>query len=407
MSAQTALESEVIFKIAVPEEKLSILQQKLALTTLPDEVEDAGWDYGAPLADIRRLVSRWKEGYDWRKYEAQLNAELPQFTRDIEVEGHGTFNIHYIHKKSEVVDAIPLLFVHGWPGSFIEVRKILPLLVQADPEHPSFHVVALGLPGFGFSEAPKKPGFDVAQFAEVGNKLMLSLGYNEYVTQGGDWGHAITNKIAQVYGHKHSKAWHSNLPLTAGPSVFGNPLLLLSHFLFSYTPAEQEGLKRTQWFSQKGMGYLAEQSTQPQTLGYGLTDSPVGLLSWIYEKLVIWSDNYPWDDDEVLTWVSIYWFSRAGPTATLRIYFEASRGGVDIKSVPTTIPVGYSHFPKEVFCFPLRWFNDRNIVFHSQHDSGGHFAAHEKPQELVGDLRKMFGKGGPAYGVVPGKVGYA
>ena len=113
MSAQTTSESEVSFRIAVQEEHISILQQKLALTTLPDELEDVGWDYGAPLADIRRLVSRWKEGYDWRKHEAQLNAELPQFTRDIEVEGHGTLNIHYIHKKSEVVDAIPLLFVHG------------------------------------------------------------------------------------------------------------------------------------------------------------------------------------------------------------------------------------------------------------------------------------------------------
>ena len=113
MSAQRATESEVNFRITIPEEKISILQQKLALTTFPDEIEDAGWDYGAPLADIRRLVSRWKDGYDWRKYEAQLSDELPQFTRDIEVEGHGTLNVHYVHKKSEVVDAIPLLFVHG------------------------------------------------------------------------------------------------------------------------------------------------------------------------------------------------------------------------------------------------------------------------------------------------------
>jgi pimeloyl-ACP methyl ester carboxylesterase len=184
MSAPTS-ESEVSFSIAVSDEQLSILQQKLALTTFPDELEGAGWDYGVPLADIRRLVSRWKEGYDWRKHEAQLNAELPQFTRDIEVEGHGTLNIHYVHKKSEVVDAIPLLFVHGCesntlgmfkllilsyplgPGSFMEVRKILPLLVQADAEHPSFHVVAFDLPGYGFSEAPKKPGFELTQFAEV------------------------------------------------------------------------------------------------------------------------------------------------------------------------------------------------------------------------------------------------
>jgi len=301
-----------------------------------------------------------------------------------------------------------LLFVHGWPGSFIEVRKILPLLVQADAEHPSFHVVALSLPGYGFSEAPKKPGFDIPQFAEVGNKLMLSLGYNEYVTQGGDWGHAITQKIAQIYGHKHSKAWHSNFPIAPGPHLIQSPLLLLSHFLFGYTPAEKEGFKRNEWFLQMGMGYSTEHSTQPQTLGYGLADSLVGLLSWIYEKLVLWTDNYPWDDDEVLTWISIYWFSRAGPAASLRIYYEARKILRSFtKLQPTTIPVGYSYFPKELVRLPLRWFKERNMVFQSQHDSGGHFAAHEKPQELVGDLRKMFGKGGPAFGVVPGKAGYA
>ena len=131
MSTQTASESEVSFRIAVPDEHLSILQQKLALTTLPDELEDVGWDYGAPLADIRRLVSRWKEGYDWRKHEAQLNAELPQFTRNIEVEGHGTLNVHYIHKKSEVVDAIPLLFVHGCESNIIQVETYkFKLLIQ-------------------------------------------------------------------------------------------------------------------------------------------------------------------------------------------------------------------------------------------------------------------------------------
>ena len=131
MSTQTASESEVSFRIDVPEEHLSILQQKLALTNLPDELEDAGWDYGAPLADIRRLVSRWKEGYDWRKHEAQLNAELPQFTKDIEVEGHGTLNIHYVHKKSEVVDAIPLLFVHGCESNIIETYNLLILFTFA------------------------------------------------------------------------------------------------------------------------------------------------------------------------------------------------------------------------------------------------------------------------------------
>jgi len=317
--------------------------------------------------------------------------------------------VHYVHKKSEVVNAIPLLFVHGWPGSFLEVRKILPLLVEQSPEHPSFHVVALSLPGYGFSEAPKKQGFEFTQYAEVGNKLMIALGYNEYVTQGGDWGHMITRKIAQLYGHKHSKAWHSNFPVANPPHPIRRPLLFLSHLLFSYTPAEQEGLKRTLWYSGKSGGYFEQQATQPQTLGYSLSDSPAGLLGWIYEKLVTWTDNYAWEDDEVLTWISIYWFSRAGPAASVRIYYEVMKAYPDLrnKPEPTTIPMGYSHFPKEIISLPRRWLKAPNLVFESEHDSGGHFAAHEKPQELIDDLRKMFGKGGPAFSVVPGRTGFA
>ncbi|KAF8158479.1 Alpha/Beta hydrolase protein [Crassisporium funariophilum] len=400
---------EAPFRIAVPDSSISLLKQKLALTTLPDELDDAGWQYGAPLADVRRLVARWQDGYDWRKSEAQLNSELPQFTRDIKVDGHGVLNVHYIHQRSTVVDAIPLLFVHGWPGSFIEVQKILPLLVEASPEHPSFHVVAFSLPGYGFSEAPRKQGFELTQFAEVGNKLMIALGYNQYVTQGGDWGHLITRRIAQLYGHKHSKAWHSNFPTGNPPHPIHRPLLLLSHLLFKYTPKEDEGLKRTMWYRDQGSGYFAEQASYPQTLGYGLADSPVGLLAWIYEKLVLWTDNYRWDDDEVLTWVSIYWFSRAGPAASLRIYYEVNKAYPDLanKPEPTTIPTGYSFFPKELISLPRRWLQVPNLVFQSEHDSGGHFAAHEKPKELVEDLRKMFGRAGPAFAVVPGKVGYA
>ncbi|KAF8957261.1 alpha beta-hydrolase [Flammula alnicola] len=381
--------AEQPFKIAVLDDSIRLLQQKLAMTVLPDELDEAGWDYGAPLSDVRRLVARWKDGYDWRMHEAQLNNELPQFTRDIDVDGFGTLNIHYVHKKSKVGGAIPLLFVHGWPGSFLEVRKILPLLVEASSEHPAFHVIAFSLPGYGFSEAPKKKGFAEKQYAEVGNKLMLALGYNEYITQGGDWGYLITRTIAQFYGPKHSKAWHSNMAV--------------------YTPAEKEGLERTQWYQKKSAGYFHQQTTMPQTLGYGLADSPVGLLAWIYEKLVTWTDNYPWDDDEVLTWISIYWFSRAGPAASLRIYYEVMKisESAFTTTVATTIPMGYSYFPKELFALPRRWLKAPNLVFESEHKSGGHFAAHEKPKELVADVRKMFGKGGPAFGVVPGKTGYA
>ncbi|KAK0221191.1 Alpha/Beta hydrolase protein [Armillaria nabsnona] len=397
------------FEISIPEDKLKLLQQKLALVTFPDELEDSGTKYGAPLKDIQRLVARWKDGFDWRAQEAALNAELPQFTRDIEVESFGVLNIHYVHKKSEIEGAVPLLFVHGWPGSFIEVRKILPLLTESSSEHPSFHVVALSLPGYGFSEASKKQNFRLAQYAEVANKLMLALGYNEYITQGGDWGAFITRTIAHVYGGKHSKAWHTNMPWPwSRPPTIRDPLLYLRYLFTPYTAAEKAGLERTKWFRTKGSGYSAEHSTQPQTLGYSLADSPVGLLAWIFEKLVNWTGEYPWDDDEVLTWVSIYWFSRSGATASIRIYYEAF-GPTDIATTgkKPTIPHGISYFPKELEGPPRIWNHvNGNIVFETEHTGGGHFAAHEKPQELVDDVRRMFGKGGPAFGVVPGRTGY-
>ncbi|KIM43413.1 hypothetical protein M413DRAFT_444239 [Hebeloma cylindrosporum] len=392
------------FKIEISDEAIEILQKKLALTTLPDELEGAGRDYGVPLADVQRLLARWKDGYDWRKYEKQLNDELPQFQKQIEVAGFDSLNIHYVHQKSKVEGAIPLLFVHGWPGSFYEVRKILPLLTQGSTDEVSFHVVALSLPGYGFSEGPKKRGFAIDQYAEVGHKLMLSLGYEEYVTQGGDWGYAITERMASLYGGLHSKAWHTNFERSTPPKPLSSPWGYFSHLISKYTPAEKAGLERTAWFMKKGRGYSAEQSTRPQTLGYSLADSPVGLLAWIYEKLVNWTDEYPWEDDEVLTWVSIYWFSTAGPTAATRIYYEkANEKNI---SKPPTIPHGVSYFPKELYHAPRTWARNSYLVFEAEHDSGGHFAAHEKPAELVADLKKMFGKGGPAYGVIEGRKGY-
>ncbi|OJA12829.1 hypothetical protein AZE42_04238 [Rhizopogon vesiculosus] len=396
---------ETPFQINVPEEKIATLHAKLELATFPDELEDAGWKYGVPLADVKRLAEKWRSGYDWREHEKELNQELPMFTRDIEVDGFGTLNIHYVHKKSNVVDAIPLFFCHGWPGSFLEVRKILPLLIDSSPEHPSFHVVAISLPGYGFSEAPRKQAFAMKQYAEVAHKLMLALGYNEYVTQGGDWGCLITRKMASEYGGKHHKAWHTNCPIVNPPS-WKSPLAFLALLLKPWSPEEKAGIERTEWFNTKGSGYIAEQSTQPQTLGYSLADSPVGLLAWIYEKLVLWTDNYKWSDEEALTWISLYWFSRAGPAASLRIYFE-SIGEFRNLGYDPTIPMGASHFPKEIVVVPTSWLRRVNVVFQSHHETGGHFAATEKPEELVQDVRSMFAKGSPAFAIVPGKTGYA
>ncbi|PIL23392.1 hypothetical protein GSI_14703 [Ganoderma sinense ZZ0214-1] len=408
MSDTTSTEKP--FQVSVPDTDLELLHRALELARFPDELDGAGWDYGAPLADVKRLAAHWKSGFDWRKSEAEIN-RLPMFTRDIEVDEFGTLNVHYVHQTSEVKGAIPLLFVHGWPGHFLEVKKVIPLLTAGGSDQPSFHVVAPSLPGFGFSEAPRKPGFKGSQYAELLNKLMLALGYNEYVYQGGDWGHILGTHTVHRYGHTHVKAWHTNMPFCSPPTFSKSPLLYITSLLtLPFDKVAQRRLALTSRWMVSGRGYLTQQSTRPQTLGYGLADSPVGLLGWIYEKLVTWTDEYPWTDDEVIEWISIYWFSRAGPAASARIYYEMTDGGTQPLPVLgdwMSVPVGVSYFPAELVHFPKAWSNMLGkLVFESEHDAGGHFAAFEVPETLVGDLRKMYGKGGPAYGVVPGKTGY-
>ncbi|TDL22088.1 alpha/beta-hydrolase [Rickenella mellea] len=395
------------FTIAIPDSDIVVLKQKLALTRLPDEIEQSGWNYGVPLSDIRRLLARWEDGYDWRIYEAQIN-RLSQFTCDIYVDGFETLRVHYVHEQSKSQHAIPLLIVHGWPGHFLEAKKILPLLTATSPTYPSFHVVVLGLPNFGFSQGTTKKGFELVQYAEVAHKLMVSIGYNEYVTYGGDWGYHITRMMAHMYGLRHVKAWHTTMPIGEQPRFTSNPFLRVRYMLTPFSNQDLEGFSRSMWFRKRGRGYLAEQSTQPQTLGYLLADSPVGLLAWIYEKLVTWTDHYQWTDDEVLTWVSIYWFSCAGPAASTRIYFEVANGA-GFRNIPqvTSIPMGVSYFPKELTVLPKLWTRTiGSVVFESEHKFGGHFAMYERPDELASDIRRMFGKGGPAYGVVRGNHGF-
>ncbi|CDO72047.1 hypothetical protein BN946_scf184943.g82 [Trametes cinnabarina] len=397
------------FTLSVPDCDIDLLHKKLDLTRFPEDLENAGWDYGAPLSDVQKLVEHWRTKFDWRKAEVEIN-KLPMFTRDIDVESHGTLNIHYVHQKSKVQNAIPLLFVHGWPGNFLEVRKILPLLTQNSADHPSFHVVALSLPGFGFSEAPKKAAFAGRQYAEVLNKLMLSLGYEEYVYQGGDWGHVLGAHAVTHYGNKHIKAWHTNMPLCRPPTLFSHPLVFLRMLTIPFDKAAKANLEQALTWNKTGSGYSALQSTKPQTLGYSLADTPVGLLAWIYEKLVSWTDEYPWTDNEVIEWISIYWFSRAGPAAAGRIYYEMAGGGKHDAfegTKWTSVPMGVSYFPREPVHLPKSWVHTLGkVVFESEHDKGGHFAAFETPEKLVGDLRRMYGNGGPAHGVVPGKAGY-
>jgi pimeloyl-ACP methyl ester carboxylesterase len=398
------------YTISVPQEKIDNLKTKLALAEFPDELSESAWDLGVPLSDMKRLTKAWAQ-WDWRVAEEKLN-KFPQFHTNIEVDGFHKLDIHFVWQKSEVKNAIPLLFVHGWPGSFIEVLHILPLLSK--PGGPAFHIVAPSLPNYGFSEGPKKRGFGAKQYAETCHKLMLQLGYSEYVTQGGDWGFTITRAIGSLYPD-HCKASHINM-IRAGPPTWSkHPILALQHAITPYSDKDKAGFSRTEWFSKEGRGYNLEQSTKPQTLAYALNDSPVALLAWIYEKLHDWTDGYPWSEDEIFTWISIYQFSRMGPGAAHRIYYEVQHtqpgpGRITRADVETYIPgvkLGMAYNPKELGVFPKTWCRTLGpVVYESDNPSGGHFFATEKPELLARDLRTMFGKGGGAFGVVKGKSGY-
>ncbi|KAI9722193.1 MAG: hypothetical protein M1828_004876 [Chrysothrix sp. TS-e1954] len=404
------------FQIAVPESKLDRITHKLALTSLPTayDAEDT-WAHGVPLTKISELLDHWKTKFTWRDNQARLNRVLPQFITAIETEKFGTLNIHFVHQRAQGKGAgkksIPLLFSHGWPGSFDEVSKVLPLLTKSQKEEDVvFDVVAPSLVNFGFSDGVTRAGFGFKQQAEVLNKLMLKLGYDKYngdladtglplVVQGGDIGMGISRMISLMYP-EHCKACHTNFPRPMPPSGASEADKQ------PQTPFDKHGVTRNSWMESQGMGYWHLQRTKPQTIGYLLEDSPIGLLAWITEKLYDWSDAYAWTNDEILTWVSIYLFSTAGPAASVRIYKENAGDAVELvkKAMSQHIPdvlLGISRFHMEPVQ-PVRkeWCkNLGDLVFYNEHVVGGHFAAWEAPNELVTDLRDMFGPGGGAEGI--------
>jgi pimeloyl-ACP methyl ester carboxylesterase len=398
------------FKIAVPDADLERLKTKLSQAKFPKDVDMSdSWSYGTPLKDIKRLAAYWRDGFDWRAAESQLNAQLSQFTTAVAVDGFGDLEIHFLHHRSPRQDSILLLLAHGWPGSFYEAVRLLPLLTSpSDPSHPSFHVVVPSLPNFGFSAPVTKPGFGPDQHAETCHKLMLQLGYDRYVTQGGDWGFIITRRMGMRYPD-HVLASHLNFVLVRSPpQLRRTPVQYLRHALLPYTASERAGLERTAWIRETGLGYNLEQSTRPHTIGFALADSPLALLAWIYEKLHDWTDNYPWTDDEILTWISIYAFSTAGPDASARIYYEtrlqeaALSSGYDYFA---KVPLGLSYFPRDLVVPPSTWGRTLGpVVFERRHEDGGHFAAYERPEKLAEDLRTMFGKRGGAEAAVK-KIG--
>ena len=326
---------------------------------------------------MQKTIEYWRTEYEWRDEEALLN-KLPQYRTSINAGDFDVINVHFVHSPSTSPNAIPLLFLHGWPGSFAEVRKILPRLNDA-----GYHVVAPSLPGFGFTSCPDKAGFTNRETASLMQKLMLRLGYDVFVVQGGDWGAMIAWTMA-IYHPNHVKALHVNLLSTEKPNFESEP---------TYTEFEKRTLERHEWFDQKEFAYYLVQNTKPRTLGFALHDSPVGMLAWMTDKLFTWSGSYPWSATELITWTLLHYF--LGPTTAFQIYRENS--ATEMVSGPEAkkfleVPTGVSAFAKETEMVPRSWAESRaNIQFWQEHETGGHFAAYEKPDEFSDDLVKFFG----------------
>ena len=301
------------FRIQVPDEVLEDLRQRLARTRFPDQLEAAGWDYGTELSYLKELCTYWREDFDWRVQEAALNA-FDHFHTEIDGQP-----LHFVHVRSKVKGALPLLITHGWPGSVFEFHKIIRPL--ADPaahggsEDDAFHVICPSMPGYGFSGPTRERGVDVKRVAEVLAKLMARLGYARYGAQGGDWGAIVTTHLGLIDA-EHTAGIHLNM-VAAGPPAEGNPMEGLA-------PKEQQALADLAQFQKEETGYQQIQGTKPQTLGYALNDSPAGLAAWIVEKFRGWSDcdgdvEKRFSQDELLTNISIYWVTET-INSSVRLY---------------------------------------------------------------------------------------
>ncbi len=364
------------FTLAIPQSQLDDLNTRIDLTRWPEKEAVDDWSQGTPLEALRDLVGYWRRGYDWRRCEARLNA-LGQHTTEID-----GLDIHFLHVRSPRADALPLIITHGWPGSVIEFMGVIEALANPDDGSQAFHVVAPSLPGFGFSGKPARTGWGVEKIARAWGELMARLGYDRWVAQGGDWGSAVTTAIG-VQQVKGCIGIHLNMPIgRPEPDDLANP-----------SPAELKALGALKHYQDWDSGYSTQQRTRPQTVGYGLVDSPVGLAGWIFEKMWAWTDNAgsPYDAltrDQILDNLMLYWLPATGASSA-RLYWE-SFGSFAPQQV--TLPVAVSAFPKEILPTPRKWAerNFPNLVHWGDMDKGGHFAAWEQPEAFLRELRTAF-----------------
>jgi pimeloyl-ACP methyl ester carboxylesterase len=375
------------FRIEIPQAELDDLNQRLARTRWPGEPAGIGWSRGVPTDYLQELAEYWSSGYDWRGWEATLN-EFPQFTTVIDGQ-----DIHFLHVRSPEADALPLVLVHSWPGSFVEFTNMIGPLTDprahgGDPAD-AFHVVVPSIPGFGYSTPVRETGWSSGRIARTFTELMGRLGYERYGAHGGDIGAGVAGGMSPV-----------DHDAVVGVHVTSDPPTAVSFAMFSGDPAMTPGLsaeertrvERMKQTSADGMGYLQIQATRPQTLGYALNDSPVGQLAWIVEKFKEWTDasaDLPEDAvdrDQLLTNVSLYWFTRSGAAAAHALYesMHAQEWGEDGPA-----PTGWAVFGADPIA--RRLMDPEHQIQHwSEFDRGGHFPAMETPELLTGDLRTFF-----------------
>ncbi|GHO99478.1 multidrug MFS transporter [Reticulibacter mediterranei] len=367
------------FQIQIAEEVLIDLQQRLARTRWPDSLLDASWDYGTNLAYLRQLVDYWRTSYDWRAWEQLLNV-FPQYTAEI-----GGTHLHFLHVRGKGTRPIPLLLVHGWPGSFFEMYKIIapladPASYGGNPDE-AFDVIVPSLPGYGFSGPTNVRGITAARIAQVFAALMQELGYQRFATHGGDWGLYITGALGRSFPETVIGMHLSMQPSRAVLSQEAT------------NDAERDWLQQRAQLIQDESGYSHLHETRPQTLAYGLNDSPVGLASWIVEKFRTWSDGEiesVFTKDELLTNIMIYWLTQT-INSSIRLYYETAHQGYAAYAGRIAVPTGIAMFRDEIPA-PPRSLAERlyTIQRWTEMQAGGHFAALEQPQALVEDIRAFF-----------------
>ena len=374
------------FDISVEHSTLDQLRDRLINTRYPDEITGSGWNYGTDLSYLKELVQYWHSDFNWSKQQALINS-FSHFRTTVD-----DINIHFIHEKGKGPDPFPLIITHGWPGTFFEMYKVIPMLTDpqsfgGDPKD-SFDVVVPSMPGYGFSDASPSSGLDPLTVADMWATLMSdNLGYSRFGAQGGDWGARVTAKLGLSHSDKvigiHTTSTTSPTPYLGEGS---RPL----------SESEKRMLEqREEWVRSEG-GYAHIQSTKPQTLAYSLNDSPAGLAAWIVEKYRTWSDcggdiESRFTKDELLTTITIYWVTESIGSST-RLYYESFNKPWNLtKGELIDIPVAVAAFPHEN-TIPVREWAERsyNIQHWTDMPSGGHFAALEEPDRLVQDIRSFF-----------------